>query len=334
MTRYSIFNDPILGGITQSHTHDPYKRHPVLRQRNRPPPNHRMTHDTYYTPPHRALYTPPKREEDIEKDYEILQESLLPNFLSDFWTNVNWRDLVKDKLKELNCDITFNVVPPDDFIDQLINEPELPDNLEPIFIKDCHPTEYLNEPLEIEISKSSERNITFKVDYDLEDKYTDKLGDMINELDDFIKQEIDYLEYLKEKEKNKPPEVEIKDENPYIESVEEPMQISIANGDGIQISDLPLGYSSTELNMDEYEILSLSDDYDYGENRTVKFHSDVELHRYPTQPNDGYYYDGNDGGDNHILGNKYQYDGKYYDKYGSEYTSSYGGLTSVMNWIY
>lgn len=340
MTRYSIFDDPVLGGITQRHVHVPQRR-PVLRPR----PHHRMTHDTYCTPPHRAHYpplyeppytppyTPPKREADIEKDYEILQETLLPNFMSEFWSNVNWRDLVKDKLKDLDCDITFTLMPPDEFIDQLINEPELPDDLEPIFVKDCEPTEYLNESPEILISKSSDRQITFEVDYDLEDKYEEKLEDMINELDEFIKQETEHQEYLKEKEKNKPPAVEIKVEKPYIEPVEEPMQISIVNGDGIQISDLPLGYSSTELNMDEYEILSLSDDNDYGEERTVTFNSDVIQHRYQSQPTDGYYYD---GGDSEVLGNtynKYNYDGKYYDKYGSEYTSSYGRLTSVMNWI-
>lgn len=299
MTKYNIFDDPLLADITDrnpyhfehEHEHEHYEP-PTLRQRRK-----------RYAPIvcHQPNY------QSIPNDYEVIQETFVPNILSDFWSNINWRDVAREKIKGLDCDITFSVMPSDEFIDDLLNEPQLPMHMEPIMLKDCEQTDYLNEAPVINITKCKKPQISYDVDYCETNNNQDLLEQMAKELDEFIKQEIDYQDKHQESINEEPQE----------EIIEQPVQIDIED-----CEDLPLGYSPIDL--DDYEILSLSDENDYDDARTVTFNSEVVKHSYqPYEYQEGY--------------NRYKYDNNYYDKYGRPYDgqSFYGNaISTVLNWIH
>lgn len=330
MTKFNIFDDPILGNITQKHTQSIYapryhtdSSHSLLRQRRKRLYSHRETHDTYYTP---IINSPPTytcNPYSVDNDYHMVTDSMFPNIFENFWSNVDWRDVVKEKLSELGCDIVFNIMPSDEFIESLLNEPILPDESEPIYIKNCKPEDYLGISPVINIKKCDTKKITYDIQYNLDKEYENLFDEILKEHNEYYEEEEKYQTMEEQKKLTIVPKMIIN--KPYIEKVEKPLQILVDNTSTIEISDLPLGYSSTDINIDDYEILSLSDENEYDDNRIVKFNKEVIQHTYTSDDNE-YYYDKN-----------YTYNGENYNKYGhkhEDYSDGYNTFSSVLNWIY
>ena len=249
-------------------------------------------------------------------DYNIIDGYLMSNIFPDFWSNVNWRDIVKEKLKELDCDLNFSVMPSDAFIETLKNEVELPDFAEPIYVHESRLDDYFNEKPTIEIVKCKSKRVDCEIKCDLDERYQHLFEEIIKEHDDFIKREDEFQESLK----SKPIEKEMEISRPHLEGDIKQLQFLVDDTSNVELSELPQGYS--DINLDDYEVISLSDDYDYDYDydvkRTVSFNKEVIKHTYKPEM------------DNKKGHNNYQYYNRLTDKYGYEKQSFNYGL---FNWI-
>lgn len=256
------------------------------------PPTHKPIYDT--TPIYTPLPSPPPsytNHASIFSNTNNFDANIYNNMFKGLWEHFNREDDVKEQLKEIGYDLLYNTVPSQEFLDILKSEKPLPDEFEPIVMLNCVPEDYLDEnQIKIEITKSETQQISYNINYQLHEQYSKFLDDMEKDIKQNEKEEVKYQQYLTEKREKElldkqgyeniiqdKPVVSkplIEPSNMLIETSDEiDSKTSLLLSDSVNISTLPLGYSSVNIDVSDYDIVSPK----------ISFNEEVTCYNYKTE---------------------------------------------------
>jgi hypothetical protein len=209
----------------------------------------------------------------------------------------NEKKQLDNKIDSIQHDISFNSTPSNEFLEMLLSENNEVKEYTPLFIAYYDKSD--DNKIEIEMTKSSDRKITYDIDINInpehlpfQDKCYDLLTEMKNELAEFVECENKY-KYV-EKENNS----ELKDKLFGINSNSLDTNESMDIVDPvIKTSELPLGYSSIDINEDEYEIVE----------KNVHFDDNVTKYEYEPEYDNDNSSDDNSDDDDSIIPNVFPF---------------------------
>lgn len=165
---------------------------------------------------------------------------------------------LQDRIDSIGHEIVFSHIPSNEFLDMLTMENNEVKEFVPLFITDYNESD--DSKIEMDMTKSTDRKITF--DVDVEPKYLDEYDDLLNqmkeELTQFTNDENKY-KYVK-KDNNTDLMNKLMGVNSEWVNTDEEMSDEVVPV--IKTSELPLGYSSVDVNESEYEIIEKSVTFD------------------------------------------------------------------------
>lgn len=184
---------------------------------------------------------------------------------------------LQEKIDSIGHDIVFSQTPSKEFLEMLMMEDDEVDEHIQLFITDYDKSD--DSKIEMDMSKSTDRKITFEVDIEpkYDDEYHDLLGQMEEELEEFTENENKYKYVEKDNDKDLINKLMGVDS----EWVNTDKDLSENVDPVLKTSELPLGYSSVDINESEYEIVE----------KNVTFDDNVIEHEYDPESDDENQYD-------------------------------------------